>query len=96
MKPKGLLIAVVLLAVLGGRSGGRIRSRPPPPRTPTDTSPKILTISGRPVPGNPNQEAGGETVDLKRENGKWRITEPKPLPADQDAVASHGLHRYPS
>ena len=27
-------------------------------------------------------------MDLKRDDGKWRITEPKPLAADQDAVSS--------
>jgi hypothetical protein len=88
MKPTGLLIAVALLAVIGGgiwlsnkKQGGT------PAKSATDTTSKLLTI-----PADQFQEIRikkpDETVDLKLVDGKWRIVEPKALAADQDAVTS--------
>ena len=34
------------------------------------------------------QKTGAEPVVLKRDNGKWALTAPQPLPADPDASAS--------
>jgi hypothetical protein len=87
VKPKGLMIAVVLLAVLGGLVWWSNKKQAAASKT-TDTTTKILTI-----PDNQFQEirikkAAGEVENLRRENGKWALTEPKPLPADQDAVSS--------
>ena len=44
MKPKGLLIAVVLLAVLGGLTWWSNKSQADKAKTPTDTATKLLTI----------------------------------------------------
>ncbi|MBV9742279.1 MAG: DUF4340 domain-containing protein [Acidobacteriia bacterium] len=81
MKPTGLLVAVGLLAVLGA---GVWWSNKKKASAKTDTATKILSIPADGVQEvqlkNPQQ-----TIDLKRDNGKWRLTQPEPLPADQDA-----------
>src|SRR5215468_4107140 len=80
MKPTGLLIAVGLLAVLGAGVWWSNRKQA---AAKTDTTTKILSIPADGVEEvrfkNPQQ-----TIDLKRENGKWRMTQPEPLPADSD------------
>jgi len=88
MKPTGLLIAVVLLAIVGGGIWwSNKKQAAKPEKSPTDTSTKLLTI-----PADQFQEIRikklTETQDLKLVDGKWRIVEPKPLAADQDAVTS--------
>ncbi len=88
MKPKGLLIAVVLLAVLGGLVWWSNKKQAAAAKSPTDTSPKIVAIPEDQVAAIQIKHAGGETDTLKRENGKWQMTEPKPLPADSDAASS--------
>ena len=86
MKPKGLLIAVVLLAVLGGLTWWSNKSQADKAKTPTDTATKLLTIPDDQFQEIKIQKLTGELLDLKRENGKWQMTAPKALPADQDAV----------
>jgi len=88
MKPKGLLIAVVLLAVLGGVVWWSNKKQAAAAKAPSDTSPKIVAIPDDQVAAIQIKHAGGETDTLKRENGKWQMTEPKPLPADSDAASS--------
>jgi Domain of unknown function (DUF4340) len=88
MKPTGLLVAVVLLAVLGGAIWwSNKKQAATPAKSATDTSTKLLTI-----PTDQIQEIrikkAGEVQDLKLADGKWRMAEPKPLAADQDAVSS--------
>ena len=88
MKPTGLLIAVALLAVVGGFIWwSNKKQAATPEKSPTDTSTKLLTI-----PADQFQEIRikkpTETQDLKLVDGKWRIVEPKPLAADQDSVTS--------
>jgi hypothetical protein len=88
MKPKGLLIAVVLLAVLGGVVWWSNKKQAAAAKAPSDTSPKILAIPDDQVVAIQIKHTGGETDTIKRENGKWQMTEPKPLPADSDAASS--------
>jgi ribosomal protein L12E/L44/L45/RPP1/RPP2 len=88
MKPTGLLIAVALLALVGGAIWwSNKKQAATPAKSATDTSSKLLTI-----PADQFQEIRikklTETQDLKLVNGKWRIVEPKPLAADQDTVTS--------
>jgi hypothetical protein len=88
MKPTGLLIAVALLAIVGGGIWwSNKKQAATPEKSPTDTSTKLLTI-----PADQFQEIRikklTETQDLKLVDGKWRIVEPKPLAADQDSVTS--------
>ena len=88
MKPKGLLIAVVLLAVLAGGIWYSNRVEAKKAAKGTDTSTKILTIPDDQFQEIQIKKLTGEVERLTREGGKWRLAEPKPLPADQDAVAS--------
>jgi hypothetical protein len=88
MKPKGLLIAVVLLAVLGGVVWWSNRKQDAEAKAPKDTSTKILTIPDDQFQELRIKKLTGEVLDLRRDTGKWRITEPQPLAADQDAVSS--------
>jgi Domain of unknown function (DUF4340) len=88
MKPNGLLIAVAVLAILGGAIWwSNKKQAATPAKSATDTSSKLLTI-----PADQFQEVRikkvGETQDLKLVDGKWRIAEPKPMSADQDTVTS--------
>jgi hypothetical protein len=84
MKPTGLLIAVALLAVLGGATWWSNKKQA---ATKTDTTTKILSIPADGVDEvrltNPQR-----TIDVKREGGKWRITQPEALPGDNDAVTT--------
>src|SRR5271157_5404355 len=88
MKPKGLLIAVVLLAVLGGLVWWSNKKQAAASKTPTDTTAKILSIPEDQFQEIRIKKTGAEPIDLKRENGKWQITEPKPYAADPDTSSS--------
>ncbi|HMD71704.1 MAG TPA: DUF4340 domain-containing protein [Bryobacteraceae bacterium] len=87
MKPKGLLIAAVLLAVLGGLWWWSGRKQEADIKKSPDTTVKLLTI-----PEDQFQEIrfkrGVETLVLRRDNGKWRIAGPQPYPADPDTARS--------
>jgi len=54
----------------------------------TDSSTKILSIPEDQFQEIHIKKVTGETIALVRDSGKWKITEPKPLAADQDAVSS--------
>ena len=81
MKPMGLLIAVALLAVLGGLTWWSNKSQADKAKTPTDTTTKLLTIPDDQFQEIKIHKLTGEQLDLKRENGKWRMTAPTALPA---------------
>src|SRR6516162_4674687 len=88
MKPTGLLIAVVLLAVLGGLVWWSNKKQASADSTKkADTTTKLLSIPDDQFQNIRIKKVTGEVVDLDRDNGKWKLTEPKPLPADQDAVS---------
>jgi hypothetical protein len=84
VKPNGLLIAVALLAVLGAGVWWSNRKQA---SAKTDTTTKILSIPADGVQEvrvkNPQQ-----TIDIKRENGKWLLTQPQALPADNDTTTT--------
>jgi hypothetical protein len=88
MKPKGLLISVVLLAVLGGLVWWSNKKQASAAKTPPDTTTKILTIPDDQFQEIRIKKTGAEPIDLKRENGKWQITEHKPSAADPDTSSS--------
>ena len=88
MKPKGLLIGVALLAVLGGLVFWSNKSQAAKEKAPTDTSTKLLTIPDDQFQQIQIRKLTGETITLKKDNNKWRMTQPKDLPADQDSVSS--------
>jgi len=91
MKSTGLLIAAIVLAAL---SGALYWSNHHPPSESTakasiDTPPKILSLKQEDISKLELKKKGGEELDLaKGDGGKWQITAPKPLSADQDAVSS--------
>ena len=91
MKPKGLLIAVVLLAVLAGVIywGNKKEATPgADTKAAKDTTTKLLSIPAGDFQEIRIKKLTNEVEVLKLVDGKWRITEPRPLPADVDAVVS--------
>lgn len=86
MKPKGLLIAVGLLVILGGVTWWSNKKQASASKS-ADTTTKILSI-----PTDQFQEihlkSPQQTIDLLRDNNKnqWKITQPEALPADADTV----------
>ena len=89
MKPKGLLIALVLLAVLGGVTWWSNKSQAEKSKTPTDTTTtKLLTIPDDQFQEIDIKKLTGETLAIKKDNGKWQMTAPKAMTADQDAAGS--------
>jgi hypothetical protein len=87
-KPSGLLIAVGVLVVLAvGIFVSNKKQAAKEKAPPTDTK-KIVSIPDDQVQAIRIQKSSGETLDLKKDNGKWAIIQPKPLPADQDSVSS--------
>jgi Domain of unknown function (DUF4340) len=88
MKPKGLLIAVALLAVLGGLIWWSNKRQLAASKAPATTETKILTIPEDQIQEIKIQHANGDIVDLRRDSGKWRIVQPKQLAADPDTSSS--------
>jgi hypothetical protein len=88
MKPKGLLIAVVLLAVLGGLTWWSNKKEADKSKTPSDTTTKLLTIPDDQFQEIKIKKLTDEAIALKKENGKWQMTAPKAMTADQDAAGS--------
>jgi hypothetical protein len=87
MKPTGLLIGVGILAILGGLVFWSNKSQAAKEKAPADiTTTKLLNIPEDQFQEIKITKLTGETIDLKRDNSKWRMTEPKALPADQDVV----------
>jgi hypothetical protein len=91
MKNRGLLIAAVVLAALTGALywSNRHPASENAAKASIDTPPKILTLKQEDISKIEIKKKGGEELDLaKGDAGKWQITAPKPLGADQDAVSS--------
>src|SRR5580658_4255867 len=88
MKPQRLLIAVALLAVLGGLIWWSNKKQASASKTPATTETKILTIPEDQIQEIKIQHANGDIVDLSRASGKWRIVQPKELAADPDTSSS--------
>ena len=90
MKFGGLLAAVLVLAALAGgvywsNKAKEVADKAPP----KDAAPKVLTIPEADFKSIRLQKIGRDaTVVQKSDTGKWQITDPKPLPADQDSVNS--------
>lgn len=89
MKNKGLLIALAVLAALGGAVYWSERQKAEDekhPKVAADAPPKILTIPEDQITAIRLEKRGAEPVSLTKTSGHWEMTEPKPLAADQDAV----------
>jgi hypothetical protein len=90
MKLNRLLLAAVLLAALAGLVyWANKKEEKDAKNKPVETTPKILTLSEDGMQEIDIQHREGDpTVLQKNAAGKWEITAPKPMAADQGAVAS--------
>ncbi|MGB7761378.1 MAG: DUF4340 domain-containing protein [Bryobacteraceae bacterium] len=88
MKPTGLLVAVAILAVLGGAIWFSNKKQAQKEKAPADASPKIVSIAEAQFREIRLQKAGAEPVVLHLDKGKWALTAPQPLPADPEAASS--------
>ena len=92
MKPRGLLIAAVVLAVLVGVlywSNRHKADQDLAVKTSPDAPPKILTLNQPDITRLSIEHKDQPQVDLSRnDSGGWQITAPQPLAADQEAVSS--------
>ena len=86
MKPRGLLVAVVLLAGMSGLVWWSNKKQAAV--KPADTTVKILSIPNDQFQNISIKTVANTAIDLNFQDNKWSITQPKPLPADQDAVSS--------
>ncbi len=87
MNFRGLIVAVVVLATLGGVLFWSQHRKPvdESAAASTSTAPVILKVNPADVTELVIKQK--EPVTLIKTDGTWRITEPKPYPADQQAVA---------
>src|SRR5579862_3110814 len=88
MKTRGLLAAVIILAALAGALYWSNRKQKAEAAKPaTDTTTKILNIPEDQIKEVTLKKSGGDaTVLQKGDDGKWKLTAPKPQRADQDTV----------
>lgn len=88
MKIRNLAIAVVVLAVLCGAVWWA-NSHPSSANTKTTAaSPQLANISEGQITQIDLAKKNGNPVVIGREKGKWVLTAPHALPADQDAVSN--------
>jgi uncharacterized protein DUF4340 len=92
MKNTGLLIAAAVLAALSGVLYWSNHHKPAGDTTvkaSPDAAPKILTLNQPDITAVAIHRQDQPRVDLSRDSsGKWQITAPKPLAADQEDVSS--------
>ena len=88
MKLRGLLAAAIVLAALvGALLWSNKKQNTESAKTPADTTTKILSIPEGDIQQVTLKHSSGEaTVLQKGADGKWQITAPKPLRADQDTA----------
>jgi uncharacterized protein DUF4340 len=91
MKSRGLIVAVIVLAALTGTLYWSNHRKPAETNVSAsaETPPKILVLNQADITGIAIRKKGDEELTLaKNDAGKWQITAPKQLRADQDAVSS--------
>jgi hypothetical protein len=89
MKLRGLLTASVLLAILSGLLWWSNRKEARASKEPAESkSAKLFTAPEDQIQEIKIQKQIGENIHLKRNAGKWQITDPKLLAADPEAVSS--------
>jgi ribosomal protein L12E/L44/L45/RPP1/RPP2 len=90
MGMRRLLVALVLLAALAGLvwwSGKAKKAEADKPLA--STSPKLMSVPEGQFQKIEIRKSGAETTIVEKDaSGKWEITAPKRLPADQDSVSS--------
>src|SRR3989454_2411834 len=90
MKFSGFIVAIVVLAALGGALYWSNHHMPSETtQASAETPPKILTLNEADINQIDIKKKGGEEVTLTKDNGgNWKVIAPKPLGADQSAVSS--------
>ena len=96
MKSTGLLVAAAVLLALTGALYWSDHHKPSESASSSSSStgaeapaPKILTLKDSDISAIVIKKKGADEVALSKDaSGKWQITAPKPLAADQDAVSS--------
>src|SRR5947209_18400916 len=89
MQLRNLLIAAaVLLCLSGAVWWANKHPKSATPDADANASVKLADIPSSDVVQIDILRKGSPTVTVKRQGGKWAITSPQALPADQDAVAS--------
>ena len=88
MRSRNLLVAAVLLAALSGVVWWAKRHPSTGETTNTPASPKMADIPAAQIKQIVLKKKDGATLALASENGKWTITDPSDVRADQDAVTS--------
>jgi Domain of unknown function (DUF4340) len=87
MNFRGLIVAVVILAGLGGVLYWSQHRKPPQANVPS-AAPVILKVNTAGVTQLTIKQKQSDPVTLqKADAGKWQITQPKPYRADQETVA---------
>jgi Domain of unknown function (DUF4340) len=90
MNLRGLIVAVVILAGLGGVLYWSQHRKPPAENAATSASatPVVLKVNTADVTQLTIKQKQSEPVTVQKADGnKWQITEPKPYRADQETVA---------
>jgi len=91
MKSRGLLVATIVLAALGGTLYWSNHRKPEDTaaKAAADAPPKILALNQADISSVEIKKKSGEEITLaKNEAGKWQISSPKSLPADQNTVSN--------
>src|SRR5579872_2551665 len=89
MKFRGLLAAVVVLAALGGAAWWSEKKEKADAAKPAaDATPKILSIPEDQFQQIDLAKKNAPATEISKAGGSWKITQPKPLAADQDSVNS--------
>ena len=85
MKPTGLLVACVVLFGLGGLVWWT-KQNPKKPESTVPDAPKVLALGEDQIEELHFSKPGSEPIVLKKSGGKWQITAPAALPADQETL----------
>ena len=89
MKSRGLLAASVVLVIVSGALWWSNRKEAKAAKPTTEvTSTKLISTPEDQIQEIKIQKSGTDTIDLQKTAGKWQITAPSTLPADQEAVSS--------
>jgi hypothetical protein len=86
MKQRNLLIAAVLLAALSGGVWWAKRHPQSAETSNVPPSPKLVDIPQAQIKEIALKKKDGTAIVLQNQNGRWSITAPEALPADQDAA----------
>jgi len=89
MKSRGLVAASALLAVVSGALWWSNRREARASKAASETkATKLFTAAEDQIEEIEIHKRGSDTIDLRRNAGRWQITAPRELAADQDAVST--------